>query len=123
MRPLVQKLVVAALVAASLPAAARAADCDHDRDGTAVVYHRPQPYPPPAPGWQADRRPWRESSWRQREVARVRTEIRDLDAQRAEFHARFAGRPGKLRKFDRWYSFRRAELERRYWELQRFAWR
>jgi hypothetical protein len=121
MRPLSKMLAVVALVLAVLPAAAAARDCDHD--GVPVTYPAPQPVPAPAPGWYAGHRPWRDASWRERELAGIRAEMRELDARRAEFHARWAGRPGKIRKFERWYASRRAELDRRYWELQRYAWR
>ncbi len=124
------KLVLAAVLASSLPAAALAGDCDHDheRDRPPVYAPPPQyPVPPaPAPGrWDATWRDgsWRHGSWRERELMQVQAELRALDAQRAELHARFAWNPRKLRKFDRWYGVRRAELERRWYELQYVAWR
>lgn len=123
MKPLIHKLAVAALVLAILPAAAAARDCDRDRDPIAYPAPQPYPYPEPAPGWQGDRRPWGEGSWRWRELAEIRGEMRDLDARRAEFYARWGWRPGQVRRFERWYAWRRAELERRAWELQRVAWR
>lgn len=131
----VSKLVLAAVVAGSIPALASASgsDYDHDRDGRPVVVapvHAPPPaWAPPAqhpapPAWQAwrDRR-GHEAGWRSRELASVHAELRALDAQRAEFHARNGWRPGQLRRFDRWYFERRAQLERRERELERVAWR
>jgi hypothetical protein len=118
------KLLAAAVLAGSVPAAASARDCDHDRDRPAAVVIQPAPWrPAPAPGWRDGG--WREVAWRERELASVRAELRALDARRADFHARNAWRPGQLRRFDRWYLERRAELERRWQELQpqRLAWR
>ncbi len=121
------KLVLAALLASSLPAVAAARDCEHDRDGDhrPPVYVPPPAYPaPPAPApdrWREDS--WRDGSWRERELREVRAELRALDQRRAEFHARFAWNPGKVRRFERRYALRRAELERRWYELQYVAWR
>lgn len=125
------KLVFAAVLASSLPAAALARDCDHDHDRDRPPVYAPQPaYPtPPAPApdrWQDGT--WRDGSrrhgsWRERELMQVRAELRALDEQRAELHARFAWNPRKLRKLERWYAVRRAELERRWHELQYVAWR
>jgi hypothetical protein len=53
----------------------------------------------------------------------VRAELRELERERDRDPARFAGRPGKLRKYDRAYLARRAELERRLDELRYYAWR
>lgn len=116
-------LILAAAVAASLPAAASAGGgCDH---GGAAPYPwaPPAAYPtPPAPPRPAPRE-WRERSWRERELAEVRAELRALDAERARFYAEYGRRPGKVRKFERWHQARRAELERRWHELQWVAWR
>ncbi len=120
MRPLVHKLAVAALVAAALPAVAAARDWDGD-DRPAVAH--PGPYDRPGPGWQGEHRRWREGSWRWRELAQIRAEMRELEARRAEFYARPGWFPGQVRRFERWYAFRRAELDRRTFELQRVAWR
>ena len=68
------------------------------------------PGPAPRVGWR------RASSSRE-----VRAELQALEAERAQFHARFAARPGKLRQYDRSYFERRAALERRWHELQRVA--
>ncbi len=117
MTPRISKLILAAVLAASLPAAARASDgCDHPRGQHASpVPHRPE----------HGARRWSEAQWRERQLQRVRAELRALEAERAEFHARYAGRPGKLRRYDRVYAERRTELERRRAELQHryYAWR
>ncbi len=113
------KIVLAAVLSGALPAAASARDCDHDHDRRAELV-QPSPWQPgPGPG----PRGWREGSHRERELAAVRAELRALDAQRADFHARFAGRPGKLRHYDRSYLEQRAALEQRWHALQRLAWR
>lgn len=110
----ISKLVLAAVLAGSIPAAASA----HERDGRpdAVYPAPPQHVPPPA-------REWREQRWRERELATIHAELQRLEAERAQFHARYAGRPGKLRHYDRDYLERRAELERRMNALHRVAWR
>jgi hypothetical protein len=119
------KLVLATVLAGSVPAAAAA----FDPYGRQVAAARPAPWQPaPAPPreWRDGGRHdggWRAAAWRERELASVRADLRALEAQRAEFHARNAWRPGKLRRFDRWYAERRAELERRWHELQLVAWR
>ena len=53
----------------------------------------------------------------------IRRELRALEVERADFHARYAGRPGKIRKFERQYAERRAELEARWDALRYYAWR
>jgi len=113
------KLVLAAVLASSVPATAFAGDCDHDRDRgyPPAAYPAYPSHPAPAP------RHWREASWRERELAQVRAEIRALEERRAEFHARFGWNPHKVRKFERWYVAQRAELDRRWYELQYVAWR
>jgi len=132
----VSRLVLAAVLAGSIPALAAANDPGRpyapDRDGrpapvTPVYTPAPPPaYAPPAPApYRAD---WRERRghelrWRERELAQVRTDLARLDAERADFHAHNAYRPGLLRKYDRGYFARRAELARREHELERVAWR
>lgn len=114
----ISKLVLAAAIAATLPAAALA--CDHDgprRDEAAW----PAPWrPAPEPAHR-----WREAGWREREreAYRVRAELQALESERAAFHERFAWNPWKLRRYDRSYLERRAALERRRSELAPIAWR
>lgn len=140
------KLALAAALAAALPALAAANEpgrpCDHDHDRdldgrpavvTPVYTPAPPPayappayappaYPPPAYApYRAARGP--ELRWRDRELASIHAELRALDAQRSDFYAYNAYRPGKLRRFDRWYFARRADLERREHQLERVAWR
>jgi hypothetical protein len=130
----ISKLVLAAALASSIPAAASAndrdRDCDHDRAPPVAAYGRvaypaappaaylayPEP-PRPAP------RQWREARWRERELAEVSAQLRALDAERDRFYAENGWRPGRVRRYERWYAARRAELERRWYELQTVAWR
>jgi hypothetical protein len=108
----ISKLVLAAAIAASLPAAAAARDCDHDHGRRAHAAHRAEPP-----------RGWREAERREQLLHRIRAELHALDAERAEFHARNAWNPRRLRRYDRAWAERRAELERRHLQLQRVAWR
>jgi hypothetical protein len=147
------KLTLAAvLLAGAVPALAAARDCDHASAPpppvvSAPVYTPPAvPEPPPAyapawveypsppaygDGWRDRRwheggwreRGWREGAWRERELASIRADLAQLDAERAEFHAHNAWRPWVLRRYDRHYFERRAQLEHREHELMRFAWR
>ncbi len=111
----ISKLVFAALLAATFPAAAAA--CDHDGDRRAEAAWRDPWRPGPEPA-----RRWREG-WRERELFRVRAELQALEAERADFHARFAWNLHKLRRYDRVYLERRTALQRRWSELQPVAWR
>jgi hypothetical protein len=104
-----RKLALAVALAAAVPSAALAMPCEAERS-----YPVP-PRPVPA-GWQHE-------SARERELREVRRELRALEDTRADFHARYAGRPGKVRKFERWYAERRAELEARRDALRYYAWR
>jgi hypothetical protein len=110
----ISKLVLAAVLAGSIPAAASA---DHDDGRPSSAYPAPPQHVPPAAGG------WREQRWRERELATIHAELQRLEAERAQFHARYAGRPGKLRRYERDYVERRAELERRMSALHRLAWR
>lgn len=98
----------------------------------------PAEYPPPAEyeyappaGWgPSQERPapppprrWREGAWRERRVFELRAELRALDLRRAEAEARFGWSPYRRWRIERWYAARRAEIERRLWELQPVAWR
>jgi hypothetical protein len=128
------KLVLAAVLASSVPAAASSGERDHDRAGCPPGVRPPVAHPvapPPAPyaAYPAPPAPrpapraWPDARWRERELLEVRAELRALDAERARFHAEYGHRPGKVRRFERWYAARRAELERRWHELQWVAWR
>jgi hypothetical protein len=115
----VSKLVLAAVVAASLPAAAAARDCDHGDDHRPVAWAPPAAYPPPPP--PPARYGWREARWRERQLAALRDEFRALDDERARFYAMPGMRRGQVRRFERSYAERRAELERRWHALQLVA--
>lgn len=140
----ISKLVLAAALAASFPALAAAhdddRDCDHDRDDRPVVVTAPVYAPPPAAaypappaygdGWREDG--WRggfwrgggwRAGWRERALSAIHADLAALDAQRAEFYEHNGWRPGLVRRYDRWYFARRAELERRELELEGVAWR
>jgi hypothetical protein len=102
-----RKLALAVALAASLPSAALAKPCETERSS---------PVPPrPAP---AD---WHHESARERELREIHRELRALEDARADFYARYAGRPGKVRKFERWYGERRAQLEARRDALRYYA--
>lgn len=103
-----RKLALAVALAAALPSAALAKPCEMEHSSSV-------PRPAPA-GWHRD-------SARDRELNEIRRELRALEDQRADFYARYAGRPGKVRKFERWYAERRAELEARRDSLRYYAWR
>ena len=93
-----RKLALAAALAVAVPSAGLAMPCESER----------VPAPPrPAPAG------WHHVSERERELREIRRELRALEDERADFYARYAGRPGKIRKFERWYAARRAELETR----------
>jgi len=71
----------------------------------------------PAPGWQAPPAQgiprW---SWEARELLR---EYRQLDWARARFYRRWGSNPWRVARFDAWYGWRRAELDRRWAGLDR----
>ena len=125
MKTIARSLAVAAALAAALPLAARA---DRREDGRRGDDHDTRPVyglPPATPGFGQGHGSVRGSlpgmrhDWRARELRQIRSEMAALDARRAAFHARWAGRPGKLRRFDRWYFAERTALEQRY---ARLAW-
>ncbi len=110
------KLALAAVLAASLPAAAAARDCDHDA-------YPPAGWAPPAAypvAPQPAARPWREARWRERQLAALRAERRALEEERADFYARAGVRRGQARRFERYYAERLADLERR-WQAMRLV--
>ena len=116
---IVSKLALAAVLAGSVPAVAAA----HD-DGRPVAV-APAPWAP-APVVVERReelaaRRWREER-REGELAAARAELRRIEAERAEY-LRHPNHRGELRRCDRRYFERRAELERRCHELDRVAWR
>lgn len=123
----VPELFVAAVLAASMPAAALAREhpCEHgDDDHRPAEYFPPPVYAPP-PAYPAPPAPirWREGSWRERRIAEIRAELWRLEARRAEVRARFGWNPRRLWRFERRYAVRHAELQRELRELQAVAWR
>ena len=73
--------------------------------------------PPPGRGWRARSfDPGRRFSWEEQELAR---EYRQLDWARARFYQRWGHGPWQVARFDAWYGYRRAELDRRWAELCR----
>jgi hypothetical protein len=111
----VPKLFLAAVLAASVPAAALAGGCDHEsargrhRDAGWSAPYRPGPAPAPRV---------RDAAWRERELSRVRAELVALERERAAYHARHAHQPRKLHRYDLAYAERRADLERRWHALR-----
>jgi hypothetical protein len=119
MTRLASKLALAAVLTATLPAAALAQPCDDDRRSPVQalpVAHRP-PAPPPMPaGWERE-------GWRERELREIRSDLRALEAKRAAFHQRWGWHARKVARFERSYALERAELERRREALMYYAWR
>jgi hypothetical protein len=119
-------------------------DRDHDRDRAVpapcpppvahvppAVYTPPVAYPPPAvyappvaypapaaPVYQPIRHARWNGGWQVREL---RGEYQRLDEARAQFYATWRGEPWRRARFEAWYGTRRAELDRRWSELQ--SWR
>jgi hypothetical protein len=117
MKTVLRKLVVTAAIAASIPAAAFARDCDHDV--------RAVPLPAPARydegGWNGrdhdggrHERSERRDAWREQERARIRAGYARLDQRRSEFYARFRGSPRQADRFERWYAAEHAELDHQW---------
>jgi hypothetical protein len=117
---MISKLVLAAVVATSLPAAAAAGDCDHADAHRSVSWAQPATYPLPT---RPAPRAWREIRWHERRLTALRAEFRALDHERARFYAQPGVRRGQARRFERDYAERRAELERRWNALQLVAMR
>lgn len=123
-----RKLALAAVLVSALPAAARAHPYDGDRRPVAVPAY---PAAPPPAAWRdgdrdRERDGWRDprrAEWRERELQELRGELRALEDQRADFHARWGWNGRKVARFERWYGERRAELQRRWEALQQYAWR
>jgi len=147
---LVSKLAVAALVTVAFPAISHADDRDsarrHDRDVIVV----PAPVPPDprdtiypgVPGRFADPglRPgdrdarygerdrrhdgrWDgRQAWRVRELREVHQAMRALDLERRRFYA-YRHTRREVRRFERSYTLRLAQLEQRRDALQAYAWR
>jgi hypothetical protein len=115
---------VLTLSAAAAALAAAPARADHDRDcdrhaAPAVVYpeYPVAPAPPayqPAPEYGPA---WSPIAWRFHEL---REEYRRLDWARDRFYSTWNGNPWRRDRFEAWYGARRAELDRRRFELARW---
>lgn len=77
-----------------------------------------------------DGRGWVRAGWqrhepleRQAQARAVRQELRELERDRAAYHARFAHHPRKLARYDARYLDRREDLERQLRRLTWYAWR
>jgi hypothetical protein len=138
---LVSKLSLAALLAAAGTPATSLAH-DHDRGRTDAPVQLPSPVPYASrdrdrdgrddrlerdrwrdPRWSDRDGPFRHDARRRVELRQLREELLALDAERDRFYASGWHRPREVRRFERWYTFRRAELERRWDALQAYAWR
>jgi hypothetical protein len=117
-----QKLFLAAALVAAVPAVSRACDDDRHAAPPAAYPAPPAAYPAPPSAYPApyqgvrygERGEWREhrdGRWRERE--RVRLELDRLEQARSDFYATWH-RPVQVARFERWYSHRRAELDREW---------
>ncbi len=77
-----------------------------------------------------DGRGWVRAGWqrhepveRQAQARAVRQALRELERDRAAYHARFAHQPRKLARYDARYQDRREDLERQLRRLTWYAWR
>ncbi len=109
-----------ALTLVALPA--RADDHrDCDRHGTPPpaayparpVYQPAVPAPVVAPTY-------RHAGWRGQERQELRREYRRLESARDRFYATWDHNPWSRNRFETWYGTRRAELDRRWGELERW---
>lgn len=121
---LASKLTLAALLALATPTLTAARPCDTDHDRARGPVARPVASPYDREGWRDRDGHRHRDGWRERARAELRVEYARLDHDRAAFYAsRASHRPGKVRKFERWYAAERAELDRRWAALDVYAWR
>ena len=128
-------------VVAALSAAPALAHPDHPLPAPppppiqVVPVQAPQPHAGPAYAAPPAAAPLlRPVEWAPRYGGKIRAlqaEYRSLERARARFYAGWHGNPGAQRRFERWYAWRRAELDRRYaWLVEqrehrghgRYAW-
>jgi hypothetical protein len=120
-------LAAAALVLIALPAVGHADGFDRGRSRAVPVVPAPRPpdprdaLRPGDPLRRVDGRGAR-ASWRIRELGEVNRALRCLQLERRRFHA-FPHTRREVRRFERWYTSRLAELEDRRDALQAYAWR
>jgi hypothetical protein len=108
MKRLVQTVAAAGLAITALAAAPARASSDHPAPPTRTAYV------PPAPM----RAPYRQAALRD-----LRHDYARLEAERERFYAMWRGNPGAQRRFERWYTAERAELDARRYRLGAVAWR
>jgi hypothetical protein len=125
-RPIRAAFTAAAGLALALIALPARADHDGDRDRRLdrdrhEVLAPPVAYPPPAyePGPPATRR-YRHAHWRDGDRRELRREYRRLEFARERFYASWDHNPWSRSRFESWYGWRRAELDRRWAELYRW---
>ena len=126
MTNLASKLALAAALAASIPTLAHARPCDaapvvaaqYDRADPGAGGWRPDGRGDDRDGWRRDDRREERGGWRHAQRERIRLELAQLEARRADFHATWHRR-GEVRRFERWYAEERAELLGRLAELDR----
>lgn len=148
MTSLSRLIAAATLISATALAPGLASADDHrceprDRDGRfgpaelhAAPPARHSPHAVAVPDWSGrdelrwDGRAWVHGSWDRRELGprfaqarAVRQELRELERDRAVYHARFARQPRKLARYDARYLEQRAALERQLQRLTMYAWR
>jgi len=127
-RPIRTACTVAAGLALALVALPARADYDRGYEGDrhceehgvpapAVAYRAPYAYAPaPAPIVA----PYRHAHWRGWERQELRREYRRLEHARDRFYATWDHNPWSRNRFESWYGTRRAELDRRSAELERW---
>jgi hypothetical protein len=106
-----------ALALVALPARADDHERDRDRHGfraPAAAY--PAPYAPvPAPVAAPY---YRHAHWRGWELRELRREYQQLDLARDRFYSTWDRNPWSRNRFESWYASRRAELDRRWADLE-----
>ena len=118
------RIALAASIAALVLAAPRARAHDGERfrppppapyqPPPAAVPYVPSPVPPPALGPPVEPARW--GGWSGHEL---RIALERIERDRARFYATWNGNPWSQRRFEDWYAWRHAELDRRLAWLER----